>query len=413
MTSERKRKEINGEIYQQFLKTANRMSILFDIKLASEKTLPKLLSLEASSKAVVILIDKLALQNKRFLYCFNTCISAGIKVLTVIDKKISKEIILTTLPPTTSRSFMKIQTVLSDSIKFEKEENSLKDIAARINKLGSTSMERSANLQRAETKKSFNHSNLEQCLLQKQLLITTPAAKSKRLASNTTCKSRLSICSGENFKEANPLCVSRKTKGFQGRYKDAIKITGKSVTATMCNKTLKTVLKPKIKISTEEADFCRQVTLDDREVSWEKGDKKAGGQKKTDKRFSFDYITKTYVVANPNIRGKNKLIHINFPFDIVKLSSESSNHSSSVRSSYIWEHRLSTASTEHDEIDLNVTFDMLSFIDSPIPSPRDKKCIYQEPLPAFSESMCFPPVGRFSCDHLQARRPSVFNVLKQ
>ena len=130
------------------------------------------------------------------------------------------------------------------------------------------------------------------------------------------------------------------------------------------------------------------------------------------RRFSFDYISKTYVVFDPQ---RKKTLRVNFPYgaDVLKRDSLSDIITSAVssrRSSLMFSNSLSSSI---DEINLESVENSINIFDSPIPSPimRRRNVIYQDPLPAFPADICFPPLERFPCETFQKRRPSVFDVL--
>uniref|UniRef100_A0A7M5UKZ9 Uncharacterized protein n=1 Tax=Clytia hemisphaerica TaxID=252671 RepID=A0A7M5UKZ9_9CNID len=130
-----------------------------------------------------------------------------------------------------------------------------------------------------------------------------------------------------------------------------------------------------------------------------------------ERRLSFDYVSKTYIVFDPK---KKKTLHVNFPNGCSILRRESLHdilsNVSSRRNSFLWSN---SASSSTDEINLESKFDSVNILDSPIPSPtmRRSNVIYQNPLPVYPDEICFPPVEKFPCDTLQMRRPSVFDVL--
>ena len=130
------------------------------------------------------------------------------------------------------------------------------------------------------------------------------------------------------------------------------------------------------------------------------------------RRFSFDYIAKTYVVFDPQ---RNKTLHVNFPYgaDVLKRDSLSDIINSAVTSRRNSLMISNSVSSSMDEINLESAADSVNIFDSPIPSPilRRRNIIYQDPLPAFPDEICFPPLERFPCETFQKRRPSVFDVL--
>ena len=130
------------------------------------------------------------------------------------------------------------------------------------------------------------------------------------------------------------------------------------------------------------------------------------------RRFSFDYITKTYVVFDPQ---RNKALHVNFPYgaDVLKRDSLSDIINSAMTSRRNSMMISNSVSSSMDEINLESVVDSVNIFDSPIPSPilRRRNVVYQDPLPAFPDEVCFPPLEKFPCETFQKRRPSVFDVL--
>ena len=130
------------------------------------------------------------------------------------------------------------------------------------------------------------------------------------------------------------------------------------------------------------------------------------------RRFSFDYISKTYAVFDPE---RNKTLHINFPYgvDVLKRDSFSDIINSALASRRNSFFISNSVSSSIDDINLESLADSVNIFDSPIPSPilRRQNFIYQDPLPAFPDEICFPPLERFPCETFQKRRPSVLDVL--
>ena len=417
------------------------LTTIYNVRLVNEKSLYATYIQESCEKLVIILFNEDGLGNRQFRECLRTSLAAKLNIIGVLDEGVTRERVLGFFSFNNKRKQM-LEEIITSAFCFEKDSLfKATPLVDRIQQLCRPVSSRISDRPRLPKITEPNVS-LEACLKSKKVVLKPMyRAPARPLFSCTlTRKTELPILKAQKSSTGQIRSFPRMKNGqnasvtyprieiSQGLPTQVIKKRTNSTTSVRSKTPVKQLTCPIIEISQDDdlkdmPDTPDVITETQDRLPWTittttKDDSKTKRDDfileigdEYERRLSFDYVSKTYVVFDPK---KKKTLHVNFPNGCSMLKRESLHdvlsNVSSRRNSFLWSN---SASSSTDEINLECVFDSVNILDSPIPSPtmRRSNVIYQNPLPVYPDEICFPPVEKFPCDTLQMRRPSVFDVL--
>ena len=418
--------------YKTFMESVTGMSILYRTYIANERSLHQAISSQPLEKIIVVLVDEVGLQNRQFRQSFITCVAAKLNLVVFLDNRLTKERVLGFFAFVPGRRYEKLEKVLNEVVMFDAAELILKKAVIKIREIDRSKPNQvrfHTTNKRKVSKKPAIDKRLTQCLVQhKSVLIEYPWRYKNRhfYSYNLNTSSRTSTIQCANI--SKPMGSSYTSNIFSSQYSSSAphlqtgirrkqpqrslpqvkcKTSDESASPRKSNKETVINVNPIIEIRT---DKYSGITENSKNMPWMECESNSvfndipcvARLKK--RNCSFDYISKTYVVCDPTIKKSgNNLLYVNFPHGLSLLRQDND------AARFILDSSSSYAPSE--DHNLEMVDDTLLTSESPLPSPTTPKSIYLDPLPAFSDDICFPPVGLFPCDSLQIRRPSVFDVL--
>ena len=385
------------------------LSVLYKTAVTNEKNLFSTITSVPSQKIIVVLMSEEGLKNREFRQGITTCIAA--KLTMIVVRNHTRERMLSFFPCISQKRYEQLDSLLERGILYDDVNQVLSLIVTRINEFHKD--KGPAKVLR-DTKLLPN-----QIALSKRLLIKPMNLKPAELK-NHSCNLLSRIGISANELRETPECKYNDKMISGNRIFNYVKMNSQKNIEILPENNIpkgikkKTKLKPKysnsnpsihaasvkhncpiIEISSESEHTGKDVLIVPELKLSELSVSVSGKPLDTMKRFSFDYISKRYLVYDPSKRKDEVTTCIDFPIILSRENSEL------------------TSSIEDYNLELLCIEDPFLVIESPIPSPIFIKdnLKYRNPLPVFPEQKYFPPVGLFPCDDLQIRRPSLFDVL--
>jgi len=426
------------------------LTTLYNVRLTNEKTLYTSYIQESYEKLIVILFNQVGLDNRTFRECVRTLLAAKLDVIGILDESMTKERVLSSFSFNNKRKQL-LEDIVTKSISFEKDK--LFRAAPLVERIQSACCHPAILNNSTRTSSSRSRTqmgneplpDLLACLKSQKVVLKKPVLRVQPRKASPFCSSVATHSSikfppfaiGIKQKPCSTKHHSNKSTETPKNGKVQIPLlkfsssspkhtgTTKRITLSTASQQQKephspVVIKsrkftyPTIEISQEGSNTEPKTPEHQDNMPWScssKGqDVDFGTSTKNndlDRRSSFDYIAKTYFVCDPTSK---KTFYVNFPTGIGKLKRDSISEILR-RSSLIY--NSSRVNSPSDEINLDYVIDSGNFLESPIPSPvvKTRNFIYPNPLPAFSDAICFPPLEKLPSDMLQLRRPSLFDVL--
>lgn len=429
--SERSKRD---EALNQLHKCIYCLTTLYNVKVANEKNLYSIYMSEPFKKVAFIYFEESGLRNKQFCECIRTSIVAKVNIVGILSEKMTKTRALSFFFSMNANRKQRLEGILDKGIQLHPD--NLVSAKMLVEKIPESAGQLDTKMTRITTN-IFHATNkdLEECLLHRKLVLEPPRVKQKALIfsyNHTNCNTQHNTPDKGQLRAVSETSKSLSKKLIQKtqisrpystsdtkslKYKSFSKFSeGKP--PEINEKQTNNQLYPSIKINNEEITAISKASTDlprpTENTMTAVPHKVEERNNNEERKFSFDYIPKMYMVYNPGY-SKNMLC-VNFPSGMNQLR-RNSNESSvlpPIHSTRRTSLMLATMSITSSFDDLNLDSAPEPFLfESPIPSPNQKRKeqMYQEPLPVYPDEICFPPVPGFPCEALQQRRPSVFDVL--